>query len=74
MVKERLGKAYDKICMLMVVYISLGAPRMINYTATHSVVCDRNYTTTQGVVRDKIHDHTKEEPPKCDPDGPSWNR
>ena len=42
--------------MLTAVYISLGAPRMIYYTATHSVVCDRNYTATQGVVRDRIQE------------------
>ena len=68
MVKERLGKAYDRICMLTAVYVSLGAPQMINYTVTHSVVHDKNYTVTQGVVRDGIRDHTKEGPPTCDPD------
>ena len=41
---KRFGKAYDIICMLTAVYISLSAPRMNNYTATHSVVRDRIYS------------------------------
>ena len=34
--------------MLTTIYVSLGVPRMINYTATHNV------------VRDGIWDHMKE--------------
>ena len=40
MEKERFGKAYDRIYIITIVYVSLSVPRMINYTATHSVVCD----------------------------------
>ena len=51
-----MGKVYARICMLMVVHVSLGAPRMIYYTATHSVVRDGKYTATQGVVHDGIRE------------------
>ena len=41
---------------------------------THSVVRGKNYTATQGVARDGLRDHTKDRPPKCDPDGLSCVR
>ena len=42
--------------MLTVVYVSLGAPRMIYYTATHSVMRDGKYIATQGMVHDEIRE------------------
>ena len=66
MIKERLGKVYVRICLLTTVYVSLGVPQMIYYTATHSVVCDGKYTATQGVVRDEIQESHEGRPPKCD--------
>ena len=42
--------------MQTAVHINLGAPRMIYYIATHSVVRDRKYTATQGVVHDGMRE------------------
>ena len=60
--------------MLTTVYISLGAPRMINHIATPSEVRDGYYIATYRVVRNEIRDHAKERPSKCDPDKLFWNR
>ena len=62
------------ICLLTITDISLPAHWIINYTVTHSVMRDGNYTATQGVVHDGLRDHTKERPPKCDPNELSYVR
>ena len=58
----------------MVVYVSLGALQMIDYIATHSVVRDGIHNHSKTGAGWNTGSHEGKRLPKCDLDGPSWNR